>query len=124
MQNLWWIGLGGFLGAISRYGLSGLVHRVFGPGFPWGTLLVNTTGSLLIGLIIGLSEQRFVFSGTTRAFLTIGFLGAFTTFSTFSFESVMLMRQGQWLSAFGNVSLNVMLCLGAAWLGLVLSRIF
>ncbi len=123
MQNIYWIGFGGLLGAVSRYGLSGFVHRLTGASFPWGTLIVNILGSLVIGFIYSLAEQRLVLSSTTRSFLGIGFLGAFTTFSSFSYETVMLLRQNEWLPAFGNVFLNVFLCLAAVWLGIVLSKL-
>ena len=92
MVKLLIIGLGGFVGAICRYGLGGWVQRLTGGTFPYGTLVVNVTGCFLIGFLLMLFEQRQLFSPTTRLFLTVGILGAFTTFSTFGYETLELLR--------------------------------
>ena len=123
-----WIALGSALGGAARYGCAGLAARWLGATFPWGTLLVNVSGSLLIGLLAALMapDGRLLAAPDVRAFLMIGILGGFTTFSSFSLETLNLMRDGEWLFAFANVLLSVVLCLVAVWLGhaaaLMLSR--
>lgn len=90
-----WVAAGGALGALARYGLSGLVYRFAGSGFPWGTMVVNLLGSFLLGVtLVGLESA--LQSGPARAFVAIGFLGAFTTFSTFSYETLVLVQGGEW----------------------------
>ena len=117
------VGIGGFLGAVSRYGLSGLVHQVLKrPGFPFGTLSVNVLGSLLIGVAMGLVETTEWITPSLRLLLLIGFLGGFTTFSTFSYETLALFRHGE--ISFGLLNLAVHLVGGliAVWLGLLAGR--
>ena len=97
------IALAGSLGTLARYGLSGLTQRWFGSDFPWGTFVVNMLGCLIIGLLWTLTESRWPLSGQSRAVLFIGFMGAFTTFSSFALESSELFRAGQWLWGVGNV---------------------
>jgi CrcB protein len=118
------VGLGGFIGSVCRYLLGGAVHRA-APGvlLPIGTLAVNVTGCLAIGLLAGLAETRGVFSAETRVFLLIGVLGGFTTFSTFGYETIQLLRDAQWVPAAGNVLLQVGLGIAAVWGGLALSRL-
>ncbi|MCZ6473686.1 MAG: fluoride efflux transporter CrcB [SAR324 cluster bacterium] len=116
------VALGGAVGAVARYGLSGWLHAVTGALFPVGTLGVNVIGSFLIGLIFQLAGDRFVFSLETRLVLTTGFCGGLTTFSTFSYETLALLEDQQWLAAGGNTLLNVLLCLGATYMGLVAAR--
>jgi fluoride exporter len=112
------VGIGGFLGALARYGLSGLVHR-FGAtsGFPYGTLAVNLLGCLLIGLFAGLMEGRHMFAPEVRVFAMIGVLGGFTTFSTFGYENFMLMRDAQYLQVAANIGIHVIAGLALVWLG-------
>jgi len=110
----------GALGALARYGLSGLVHRWAGPSFPWGTLVVNLLGCFLLGLLATLSVERWTLSATSRAAVLIGFLGAFTTFSTFSWETLQLLREGAVARALLNAAGSVLLGLVAAWAGYVL----
>ncbi len=117
------VALGGALGALARYGLSGWVHTLTGALFPLGTLAVNAVGSFLIGMALQAATGRFLWSLETRLFLTTGFCGGLTTFSTFSYETLALMEDQQWLAAGGNVLLNVALCLAAAYLGLVTARL-
>ena len=123
MQQLLFVGAGGFLGAIGRYLITTLAQRL-SPwfGIPLGTLAVNIAGCFLIGLIGGLTEQRFSLSAEARLFLFVGVLGGFTTFSSFGWEAVILARDGAAGRALAYVGLQMILGLGAVWLGLVLSR--
>ncbi len=119
------VGLGGFLGALCRYALSGAVHRgVPQSTFPIGTLVVNLLGCLLIGYLAGLAESRQLFTPELRLFAFIGLLGGFTTFSTFGFETIALARDASYVQAAVNVGLHVVLGLTLVWLayGLATSR--
>ncbi len=120
MIRLLAVAAAGALGALARYGLSGLVHRWAGPSFPWGTLVVNLLGCFLLGLLATLSVERWTLSATSRAAVLIGFLGAFTTFSTFSWETLQLLREGAVARALLNAAGSVLLGLVAAWAGYVL----
>jgi len=122
MRQLVLIACGGALGALLRFGLSNGVAAVFGRAFPYGTLLVNVLGSLGIGILYVLLTERVVAGADWRALLIVGLLGAFTTFSTFSIETLNLLELGFLGRAAGNVVLNVVLCLGACWIGLVMMR--
>ncbi len=122
MSAYWFIALGGACGACLRHLLGALSLQWFGNGFPFGTLLVNVTGSLAIGFIYGLIEQGQWLTLPLRSFLVVGFIGAFTTFSTFSLDSLLLMQQGQWIKAGLNVLLNLLVCLSMAALGLYLTK--
>ena len=117
------IAAGGAGGAMLRYWMSGVVQGLGGASFPWGTLAVNVLGSLILGIFMQLSTERFLFSQGTRLLLTTGFCGSLTTFSTFSYETWMLVESHQWPAAAGNVILNVLVCLAAVYLGLVLARL-
>ncbi len=111
------VGCGGFLGSVARYLLSGWVQRLTENSFfPYGTMAVNITGCLIIGVLTGLAENRGILTPYTRAFLLIGMLGGFTTFSSFSYDTTALFRSGETLAAFANVSLQIILGLGATWL--------
>ena len=119
------VGIGGFFGAVSRYGLSGLVHRMLKrPGFPFGTLSVNLLGSLLIGMAMGLVETTEWLTPSLRLLLLIGFLGGFTTFSTFSYETFALFRQGEISLGLLNLGIHLGAGLFAVWLGLLAGRAF
>lgn len=123
MASIILVGMGGFLGSVFRYLLSGWVHRIAGDGwFPYGTLAVNVLGCLAIGLLNGIAEERQVFSPETRLFLFIGLLGGFTTFSTFGYETFALARDAQMLAALTNIALQLALGLSAVWLGNALAR--
>jgi len=112
------IGLGGACGSILRYLVAGWTQQLFRiTTFPVGTLTVNVIGCLIIGILAGLSDNVGVFGPTARAFLLIGLLGGFTTFSTFAYETTALTRDAQFFSAFLNVALQVITGLFAAWLG-------
>jgi CrcB protein len=111
------IALGGATGACLRYFLSQLMLQWFGKGFPFGTLLVNIVGSFFLGFLYSLLEHGQLEAALWRTTIGIGFLGALTTFSTFSVDTLMLFQQGLWFKAALNVTLNIMCCLFAAWLG-------
>ncbi len=116
------VGSGGFLGALARYGLSGLVHRqVPLATFPYGTLGVNLLGCLVIGVIAGLVESRQLFGPEVRIFVLIGVLGGFTTFSTFGYDTFAMMRDDEYLQAAINVGLHVILGLALVSLGYALT---
>jgi CrcB protein len=115
--------LGGGVGTAFRYWLSGGVYRFISPTFPFGTLLVNVAGCLLIGVSMSLFEERFAVQPLLRIFLTIGVLGGFTTFSTFSFETIALLREGSLLAGFGNIISSVAGCLMATWMGMVVGKL-
>lgn len=121
MQILY-IGLFGAFGCISRYVMSGWVLGVAGGGFPYGTLAVNLVGSFLLGLIMEGSQHSTLFSPEVRLGLTVGLLGGFTTFSTFSYETVRLLEDGSFGWAGANILLNVTVCLSAAALGIFVAR--
>ncbi|RJP75887.1 MAG: fluoride efflux transporter CrcB [Candidatus Zixiibacteriota bacterium] len=124
MANLFLVGLGGFIGSISRYLISGWVYRfIKTPLFPFGTLAVNVLGCLVIGFLAGLSETRNVFTPGTRLFIFIGILGGFTTFSTFGLETFSLARDGEMLAAAGNIVLQVVTGLMAVWVGHFISQL-
>jgi fluoride exporter len=123
VDRLWLVGLGGSLGSMARYGLGGLVGRWKGGWtFPLETLLVNVVGCLLIGMLASLAEARGVLSGTTRAFLMVGVLGGFTTFSSFGYETFQLLREGQFGPAALSAGLQVGGGLGAVWGGTIVAR--
>lgn len=115
--------LGGGIGSAFRYWLTGSVYHYIKPTFPYGTLVVNVTGCFLIGFLMAVFEERFVVQPLLRLFLTLGILGGFTTFSTFSFETVELLREGSTISGLMNVLLSLGGCLAATFLGNVLGRL-
>lgn len=117
------VAAGSALGGVARYGLSGVVARAFGETFPWGTLVVNVTGSFLIGVFATLTgpDGRALVSPVARQFWLIGIFGGFTTFSAFSLQTLSLAQDGEWLRAGGNVALSVGLCLVFVWLGAALA---
>ena len=111
------IGTGGFIGAVARYALSGLVHRLYAGTFPAGTLVVNAAGCLLIGALMSLVEDHQLFSPNARLFLAIGLLGSFTTFSTVGYETVEFLRAGAIRLALLNVVANAGIGILAVLLG-------
>lgn len=123
MKELVVVFLGGGIGSALRYWLSGSVYRFAKPTFPYGTLVVNVSGCFLIGFLMAVFEERFVVQPLLRLFLTIGILGGFTTFSTFSFETVELLREGSTISGLINVLLSFGGCLTATFLGNMLGRL-
>lgn len=122
MGELAVIAAGGALGAMMRFWVSGGIYAWLGRDFPYGTLSVNLIGSFFIGIAFILLTERLTFGSEVRAFVLIGFLGAFTTFSTFSLETLMLLQEGLLIKAAGNILLSVFLCLIATWSGIILAR--
>ena len=121
-----WIAMGGALGSVARYWFSGVVGRQFGETFPWGTLLVNVSGSFAIGLLAALAEpggRRFI-GPTGRQFLMYGICGGYTTFSSFSLQTLELAREGDWFKAGANAAGSVLLCMVAVWLGYAVGASF
>ncbi len=116
------IAAGGAAGALFRYWVSTGIYQLLGRSFPYGTLAVNVIGSLLMGLGYVLLIERLALGPQWRAAILIGFLGAFTTFSTFSIETLNLVEAGAWHRALGNVLVSVSLCILAAWLGVITGR--
>jgi CrcB protein len=115
-----YVGLGGFLGAAARYGISLAAARVMGEQFPYGTLIVNALGGFLIGLLMELSLATDLIPVNLRLFLVTGILGGLTTFSTFSYETMNLFADGSYLKAVGNIITNLVLSLGGVALGRML----
>ena len=116
--------MGGILGSISRFHLSGLVHRILPHlRFPLGTLAVNVLGCFLIGLLYGLADTRQVFGDEARIFLVIGVLGGFPTFSTFGYETLALLRDAEFTWAFLSVLMHLVAGIGAVWIGDSLGRV-
>jgi CrcB protein len=111
------VAIGGFLGSLGRYWLTGIVQRVSAADFPIGTLVVNVLGSFVVAFVMILSVERGVIGANARLFLTIGVCGGFTTMSTFSYETLMLFRDGQTVFALVNIAGTVGASLAAAWLG-------
>ena len=123
MLNLFIIGLGGFIGAIMRYLISGWVYQLVGTRLPYGTLAVNIIGSFILGFFLILANERFVVTDLTRSFIAIGMMGALTTFSTFSFETLSLLQNTMFLKAGLNIVLNVFCTLIAVWGGSIVAKI-
>lgn len=120
IKTLCWIAAGGAVGALARFGVVHLAGRG-GVPFPWGTLTVNVAGSLAVGLLVGALGRREGFAEIAQPFLVVGLLGAFTTFSAFSLEMVLLLEDAKWAPALAYVLLSVVLCVTAAWAGLRLA---
>lgn len=124
MQLVLAIAAGGALGAVSRHFVSGAVSKFTGIGFPFGTFTVNIVGSLLMGLLITLLAHKIDVSTQLRSFLTVGFLGSFTTFSTYSMETVLLVQRGDWTGAalysIGSLIVGVLALFAGLWLGRLL----
>jgi CrcB protein len=118
------VGIGGFLGTLLRYGLSGLAHRCFPTTFPIGTLLVNVVGCLAVGAVWSLVIHRGWLGPDARTFLTVGILGGFTTFSAFGYETFQLLLERRYLSAGGNVAANVVLGILAVIVGWLAAKSF
>ncbi len=123
MWNALWIFLGGGLGSLARWGASGWVANSFGQTFPWGTLVVNVTGCFVIGLFDGLTglEGRWLAGAKFRNFFTLGVCGGYTTFSSFSLQTLKLAQDGEWFKAGANSVSSLVFCLVGVWLGHVLA---
>ena len=125
MLKILMVGIGGFAGAICRYLIYEATLILYkGAWLPLGTLTVNILGCFIIGLLGGVSETREIFTPEIRAFIFVGFLGGFTTFSTFGYEIFFLARNGQTGAALANLGLQIILGLTAVWTGFFLSRFF
>ena len=125
MATYLWVALGGALGSVARYWMTNAVALVTGPRFPWGTILINILGSFLIGFVAYLTTPvgRVPIAFDIRAFVIAGVCGGYTTFSSFSLQTLELVRGGHWLQAGSNVLLSVVLCLAAVWGGYVLGSV-
>lgn len=121
-QKVVLVALAGAVGTLMRYALAGAVQRVAPATFPYGTLVVNVVGCLLFGLVWSLAEERLVISSETRTILLVGFMGAFTTFSTYAFETAALLRDAEWATAAGNLLAQNVVGIAALLLGLALGR--
>ena len=123
-----WVALGGALGSVARFAVNGVVSDKFDAAFPWGTLTANVSGSLLIGVFAGLAIPEGRLDPQSRSFVTqflmIGVCGGYTTFSSFSLQTLNLLRDREWLYAGGNIFLSVLLCMIAVWLGFMLGSVF
>jgi len=122
MSQLAFIALGGAFGAVARFLVSNGIYALLGRGFPWGTLAVNVLGSLMMGVLAVLMLERLSAGSELRGLLLVGFLGAFTTFSTFSIETLNLIEDGALWRAGLNATISVLLCLLAAWFGVGIGR--
>ncbi len=120
--NYLWISLGAIIGASARYFLSVFIARNFSTTFPYGTLLINITGSLILGFFLVFSTERTLLDPRWRMMVAIGFCGSYTTFSSYAFESFALMEQGQWLLSGINIIGSNVLCLSAVLAGAALAR--
>jgi fluoride exporter len=120
-----WVALGGALGTTARYWLSGVVARSVGETFPWGTMVINISGSFVIGFFGALTgpDGRWFVGSNARQFVMIGICGGYTTFSSFSLQTLNLANDGEWVRAGANIGLSVALCLIAVWVGVVLASL-
>jgi fluoride exporter len=122
LYKLTFLALAGAAGTLARYGLGGLVQRVAGESFPWGTLAINATGCFLFGLVWTLADERSILGPDVRIILLIGFMGAFTTFSTFAYETGALLQDKEYLMACGNLVAQNALGVAGLFLGIVAGR--
>ncbi len=122
MNKLLLLLIGGGAGAVARYALSGFVHRLMGINFPYGTLVINMLGCFLIGFLATLSDEKALLDINMRVFLMIGFLGAFTTFSTFILETAYLLDDGEILKAIINVTSSIVIGLIVVWAGILFGK--
>lgn len=123
MLRLFILGVGGALGTLSRYLLDGFIQQLFGFQFPYGTLVVNVSGCLVIGFLGTLADEKFLFGPHFRTIIFLGFLGAFTTFSTFAYETWVMLKESQFFYAGLNVLLNIIVCFIGLLLGVFLARL-
>lgn len=123
MNEILVISLGAILGANARWVISRYAARILGPVFPYGTLMINVSGSFVVGFFMIWATERVLLDPRWRLLVVVGFCGAFTTFSSFAFETMAYFEQGQWLLLFTNILSNNLLCLGAALAGMALARV-
>ncbi|HEX5471687.1 MAG TPA: fluoride efflux transporter CrcB [Lacipirellulaceae bacterium] len=119
MGSYFWIAIGSALGGIARYSCSGAIAHMIGETFPWGTLIVNIIGCFIIGFFATLTgpDGRIFVSSIARQFVMVGFCGGYTTFSSFSLQTLNLIDNGEWLLAGGNIAGSVLLCMAGVWAG-------
>lgn len=117
------VGIGGCLGAIARFWLGGIIYQKMGTRFPYGTFIINISGCFLVGLMVTVLTERTHLNANWRYLIPVGFIGAYTTFSTFEFETLAAFRDGQLLVAALNVALSVVLGFIAVWLGVIAGRV-
>lgn len=122
LQRIIWLALAGAAGTLARYGLGGLVQRWLGAIFPWGTISINILGTFAFGVIWAMAGERSAIPAEVRVIVLIGFMGAFTTFSTFMFETGQLMRDGEYLYAVANLAIQNIVGLAFLFLGLKLGQ--
>lgn len=122
MNGFLLVGIGGAVGAMMRHGVSHFALRAFGPGYPWGTLIANVSGGLLMGLLVGYLAHQGAGARDLRLLLATGVLGGFTTFSAFSLEVVLMVERKDWGQAIGYAGLSVGVCVLAVFVGLMLAR--
>ncbi len=116
--------IGGGIGAAGRYWIDGVVQRWTGSFLPYGTFVVNSLGCLVIGILMASLEDRFLINPSLRIFLTIGILGGFTTFSTFSYETIAMLRNAEYIYAALNIFITVLTCLTATYVGTLIGKLF
>jgi fluoride exporter len=123
MQAYVWIAIGSAIGGVARYWCSGMTARLIGETFPWGTFLVNVIGSFIIGFFATITgpDGRFFVGTLGRQFVMIGICGGYTTFSSFSLQTLNLMNDGEWFRAGANITLSVVCCMIAVWVGHILA---
>jgi fluoride exporter len=123
MALYFWIAVGSAIGGVTRYWLANAISNWFGETFPWGTIIVNITGSFVIGFFATLTgpDGRVFVGTTTRLFVMVGFCGGYTTFSSFSLQTLNLMNEGEWLQAGANIGVSVVCCILAVWAGHILA---
>jgi len=123
MMNYFLVGLGAAFGGTLRYWVSNLTFKFFTENFPYGTLVVNVLGSFIIGLLMFYFNDKELLTPQFRLFLAVGFCGGFTTFSTFSYETIVLLRETQFILGFLNIALNLLLCLSGVFLAYLLTKL-
>jgi len=123
-QRILWLSIAGALGTLARYGLGISIQRLHESSFPWGTLFVNLIGCFLFGLIFCLAEERFLISGQIRLIILTGFMGAFTTFSTYAFETSQMFQRADWLMVVINFTTQNFLGILSLFLGKTVARMF
>jgi fluoride exporter len=125
MMGIAWVAVGSALGGMARYGLSGFVANRVGETFPWGTFIVNVSGAFIIGLFAALVAPAGVLPGdpTVRQFAIVGLCGGYTTFSSFSLQTLNLARDGEWGRVLGNIAASVACCVLAVWAGIALGAL-
>ena len=123
-MNLSLVFVGGGIGAVARYWMQGIVYRFMSGVFPYGTVVVNVLGCFMIGLLMTGMEERFMVNPSLRIFITIGILGGFTTFSSFSFETIALFQDGEVFFGMLNILASVVICLSATYIGVVIGKLF